>query len=133
MAAVLNVLSLSVRISEDDPVAGWPQLILSVDGEELFSPDDEGIGVDPSELTGDDGALLTDSERIVILRLCECGESGCGFIEVRIRRDGNHYVWDRWAGPIQTTRPLPTLTFDARQYESVARQSLRPSWPSSNS
>ena len=125
----VNELSVAVRVSQEVPTQGWPELILIVDGTELFANDDEGMGADPWDLTGDNSPLLTESEREVTLRVCDCGEPGCGSLQVRVRRVGDRYIWDRWTGSLSVTAPLPALTFDAAQYESVVRTELRPKWP----
>ena len=38
----VNQLGVAVRVSQDAATQGWPQLILIVDGTELFSDEDEG-------------------------------------------------------------------------------------------
>ena len=125
----VNELNVAVRVSQEAPTNGWPELILIVDGAELFSDGDEGMGVDPWDLTGDDSPLLTESDHEVTVRVCDCGEPGCGSLQVRVRRVGDRYVWDRWMGSLSVTKPLPALTFDATQYGSVVRTELRPKWP----
>lgn len=125
----VNELAFAVRVSQDAATQGWPQLILIVDGTELFSDEDEGIGADPWELTGDDSPLLTQSVREATMRVCDCGEAGCASLQVRVRHVEHRYVWDRWTGSLRVTAPLPTLTFDAEQYEAVVRTELRPRRP----
>ena len=124
-----NELNFAVRVSREAPTNGWPELIVIVDGAELFSDGDEGMGADPWDLTGEDSPLLNVSDHEVTVRVCDCGEPGCGSIEVRVRRVGERYVWDRWTGSLNVETPLPTLSFDAAQYEAVVRAELRPERP----
>jgi len=125
----VNELSFAVRVSHESPTNGWPELILIVDGAELFSDGDEGMGADTWDLTGGASPLLTESEHEVTVRVCDCGESGCGSLKVRVRRLGDRYVWDRWSGSLNVATPLATLSFDATQYEAVVRTELRPTSP----
>jgi len=125
----VNELNVAVRVSQEAPTNGGPELILIVDGAELFSDGDEGMGADPWDLTGEDSPLLTVSDDVVTVRVCDCGEPGCGSLQVRVRRVGDRYVWDRWTGSLSVAALPPTLSFDAKQYEAVVRAELRPEWP----
>jgi len=117
----VNELSLLVRVSEEPATKGWSELVLIVDGAELFTAADEGIGGDPRGLTGNDSPLLTTEPRQVIVRVCACGERGCGSTAVRVHREGDRYVWDDWSSSLELSDRKPTLSFDAATYEETVR------------
>lgn len=129
MSDGVNTLSLVVRVSQGVPTTGWPELVLVVDGAELFTDADEGMGADPWDLTGEDSPLLSHEPRDVTVRVCDCGEPGCGSVQVRVRREGTRWMWDRWTGSLNVSHELPSLVFDADAYESLVRTPLRPAWP----
>jgi hypothetical protein len=115
----IRTLGVRVDISDGSPTAGDLTVTLLVDGAELFGIDEDGIGADPAQLLGPDSLLLSDGPTDVVVRICVCGEEGCGATSVRVRRDGPLVRWDRWTGSLPLARPLPSLTFDATQYAAV--------------
>ena len=53
-----------------------------------------------------------------MLAEAECAWGCCGAVFVRIRRDGNGIVWDRWRNPDDPDLALTAIRFDPAQYEA---------------
>lgn len=112
-----NLLTASVLLPED---SAWHQveLRLTVDGADLIaSVFDRGPCRDPDALLGSDSPLLPGpAPREVLLAEAGCTWGCCGAIFVRISRDGDDVVWDRWRNPDDPELTLPEIRFDLAQY-----------------
>lgn len=102
------------------------ELKLLVDGRDVIGPVfDKGPWKDPDVLVG---RLLCAGE--VMLAEARCSWGCCGAIFVRVSRDGGEVVWDQWRNPDDGGLSLPTIRFDAAQYEAeLARVDRSWEWP----
>jgi hypothetical protein len=95
MEAMTNTLRLIVHVATDEPLGGWHELTILVDGKDVFGDAWDGMGRDPDSLVGIDSPLIPkERPHHVAVQRCGCGEEGCGSLVARIRRDGDEVVWD---------------------------------------
>jgi hypothetical protein len=86
----------------------------------------EGYGVDPDIVLGPQGELQAgDQPRQVTIGRPDCDPGCCGSLEVRIRRDGDHVVWDRWITPHVDRVPTGEIRFGADDYAAELARAYR--------
>jgi hypothetical protein len=127
---VTSRLALDVTLPESS-AWGAVELLVLVDGNDILSPVfDRGPRGDPDRLLGPDSPLLaTEQPHEVRLAEAACTECCCGAIYTRIRRDGDHVVWDHWRNPHAERVDLRMLRFDADQYHAeLARADVDRNW-----
>jgi hypothetical protein len=110
---------LTVRVrTPTGPAPVVAEARVLVDGQDMVATwFPEGFGEDPDVLLGAQGPLqATMSPRRVMIGLPECEPGCCGSLEVRIRRDGDDVVWDRWATPYVDRASAGEIRFDASDY-----------------
>ncbi|WP_017973914.1 hypothetical protein [Actinopolyspora halophila] len=123
-------LNISVVLPEDST---WNEVETKflIDGRDVIEPEfDTGPCLEPDMLLGPDGPLLpTDHPREVMLAEAECTWGCCGAVCVRVRRDGDQVVWDRWHNPDDDDFSSAEVRFDSEQYEAeLARAHAERSW-----
>ena len=135
---MVSRLDITVRRLTSDPVAGWAEAVLLVDGEDVLRRIwGEGIGRNPDDVLGQDSPLLPDQPHEAPLLRCGCGEEGCGALIARISPDGQEVAWsdfrdgsaqksdrlstvfDRFHGQVLD---VPEIRFDRSQYIAELRR-----------
>lgn len=96
--------------------AGFPSLRPFVDGEDLLLGYANPKGLDPDRLLPPLSTRLipTRAGAPVVLGTCSCGEAGCGNLSARVRRDGDHVVWEPGGSRDETLDRA--YRFDVRAY-----------------
>jgi hypothetical protein len=126
---VTNRLDLVVNTAEGVPVVGWQELVLLVDGVDVFGEVWDGMGRDPDELLGPESPLVPSAEpRDVVIQRCGCGYEGCDRLITTVRREGDEVVWNDFrehssTGP--SVAGLNEFRFDASQYLRTLEQADR--------
>jgi hypothetical protein len=133
---VTSRLDLQVDVADGEPVAGWHELLLLIDGADLLAEAWEGMGRDPDDLLGPESPLIAriQPQDVTLLR-CTCGEEGCGSLVGRVRLDGDAVVWDHFRdGPRgRRVEGLSEVRFDATQYQDELDRADRDrGWESSD-
>lgn len=84
--------------------AGHPSLRPFVDGRDLLLGCANPKGLDPDALLPPLSTRLlpTREGATVVLGACACGETGCGSLSARVRRDGGDVVWEPHRAPDET-------------------------------
>ncbi|NYH79849.1 hypothetical protein FHR84_003187 [Actinopolyspora biskrensis] len=123
-------LNVSVVLPEDST---WNEVETKflIDGRDVIDPEfDTGPCLDPDMLLGSDSPLLPAKQpREVMLAEAECAWGCCGAVYVRVRRDGDQVVRDRWHNPDDDDFSLAEVRFDSEQYEAeLARAHAERSW-----
>lgn len=133
---------LTLRFDPDADRPDYPVVSILIDGEDLVAgtPQANFMGFDPAKILGEDSPLLpaTPPRRVAIYR-CSCGEAGCGCVAPVISREGDDVVWRDardftgvFVGPTidgyepegGSQLPIPTLRFDAVEYEVEVRRAM---------
>jgi hypothetical protein len=113
-----STLAVRIQTSGADEMGLYAQARVLVDGQDLITTwFPEGFGVDPDLLLGSDGGLRVPEEpHRVMIGAPECDPACCGWLGVRIRRDGEDVVWDEWITPRMDRVPTTPVRFDADAY-----------------
>lgn len=84
--------------------AGHPSLRPCVDGRDLLLGYANPKGLDPDALLPPLSTRLlpTREGATVVLGACACGETGCGSLSARVRREGGDVVWEPHRAPDET-------------------------------
>jgi hypothetical protein len=104
-----------LSIAETDGLG--PELRPSVDGHDLLADYRNDRGVDPDRVLPPLSAALlpTQAGASVLVRVCSCGETGCGALGITVRRVADEVLWE----PIPDSRVETlkrTYRFGLRQY-----------------
>jgi hypothetical protein len=131
-------LEIRVRVSSEPGRENWPWVTVLIEGKDLLGVTGfSGFG--PQKLLGEPALLLpTEPPRRIAVYYCNCGIPGCGSLAPIIERVGNDIHWrdlrtftgvyeapdtDTDPAPERgTPLPIPTLRFDAAQYEAELRR-----------
>ena len=116
-------VSLSIEVVSSSETNSHEVLLLG-DGRDLVRSIASGMmGLDPDDILVEPTLLHVDAKpRRATIGRCDCGEVGCGSVEVEVSRQGETVVW--------STQPRgQTFSFDAQQYEAeVVRAVADTTW-----
>ncbi len=123
---------IAIRVSVPDPAhRGTVETRILVNGRHLCAEAfTAGPAEQPENLLGPDHPLHADVEpHEVRLAQTDCTEGCCGALFVTIERRGDEVIWRSWRNPDCPGLDLPTLHFDAAEYDAeVARAEADHSW-----
>jgi uncharacterized protein YjbI with pentapeptide repeats len=136
-------LEIRLRVDADPYEQRLLRVTILLEGKDLFGLDGS-IGFHPDDLLGESAPLIPSNppRRVAVYR-CSCGEAGCGCVAPLVMRVGAEVHWrdfryftgvysrpdDSPSPEGGASLPIPTLRFDAAQYEAeVERASKDRSW-----
>jgi hypothetical protein len=107
---------ISVRPS---PETNDHEVVLLGAGENLIDRFSKKLmGLDPDQLLVEPCSLRVGKmPRIATIGRCDCGEVGCGSVEVEIRREQTAVKWQSLSSPVE-------VQFDADQYDAEVERAL---------